>query len=661
MRVYYIEDVVCLYGQGVVWIQPVVVQAVVFFGPKYNKYNPERSINTTDLNNNARTKNKMVEHYKSVLVRFMSFRNDEEYDKNYEFTQEELGAATPIDVKRYMCHRAYGMTDPGAADFPIHARSSSLAFWKKAISHFMPNKLMAWNALAGVGNPTKSIEVNELIKAIKKMEVRKQGKTSTARRAITHFEFLRMLSFLKADGQDDMRRYGLPGLFVLQYNLIARIDDTCQFLISNLTESDDFDFVLRSKLNWSKNVNEERDAPNQILLGAMDHHYCALLALAVHLEIFLGAAGHAGLTPYVFGFSEDITVPIGGKKTTDKVQTILKDEIFQHEEFHDGVGGLLGSHSNRKLASTQAWKNGCSKDEKDLRGRWKRGQRVSDVYDDIDLPFPDAKVAGRLCIGGPCKYALKEGTGVTDNFLVLHVVPMIRTRFSLGVALVLGKALLWLLFSDAGRDYLPPAYRVRVLAAYNTISQLAPGENPVLKIPIVVSGHDGELYLDELGQDFDLDGAGGGGGGGGVPVAAPHRRRAVNEREQLLALQSQMSRLNRNLDRMRAMQVQETVERRREFQTMNSNLRCVALQPIARRARANNQQAAGGAAAEPNEAAFASTLSPSPRNLFILWDEFENGIGGRKAACLFTCQERGAVKHKYHHRKVIWDCIASLV
>ena len=132
---------------------------------------------------------------------------------------------------------------------------------------------------------------------------------------------------------------------------------------------------------------------------------------------------------------------------------------------------------------------------------------MSDVYDDIDLPYPDAKVAGRLCIGGPCKYALKEGTGITDNFLVQHVVPMIRTRFSQGVALVLGKALLWLLFSDAGRDYLPPAYCKHVEGVYNTISQLPPGESPVLKIPIVLSGHDGELYLDELGQDFGLDGA----------------------------------------------------------------------------------------------------------------------------------------------------------
>jgi hypothetical protein len=45
----------------------------------------------------------------------------------------------------------------------------------------MPNKLMAWNALAQVlGNPTRLIEVNELIKTVKMKKVQKQGKTSTA-------------------------------------------------------------------------------------------------------------------------------------------------------------------------------------------------------------------------------------------------------------------------------------------------------------------------------------------------------------------------------------------------------------------------------------------------------------------------------------------------
>jgi hypothetical protein len=54
---------------------------------------------------------------------------------------------------------------------------------------------------------------------------------------------------------------GIPSLLMFQYNLIVRIDDTTQFQMENLTSNQDFDFTLRSKLNWSKNVHEEeRDA-----------------------------------------------------------------------------------------------------------------------------------------------------------------------------------------------------------------------------------------------------------------------------------------------------------------------------------------------------------------------------------------------------------------
>ena len=54
----------------------------------------------------------------------------------------------------------------------------------------MPNWLMPWNAVSGQGNPTRSIEVNTLIKKVKKKEVRKEGVSSKARRAVTHVEAL---------------------------------------------------------------------------------------------------------------------------------------------------------------------------------------------------------------------------------------------------------------------------------------------------------------------------------------------------------------------------------------------------------------------------------------------------------------------------------------
>jgi hypothetical protein len=55
------------------------------------------------------------------------------------------------------------------------------------------------------------------------------------------------------------------------------------------------------------------------------------------------------------------------------------------------------------------------------------------------------------------------------------------------------------------------------------------------------------------------------------------------------------------------------------------------------------------------------TLSRNPRTLYIVWQEFEFGIGGRKAAREFTAAERGKVKYAYHRRKVVWDKIAEKI
>jgi hypothetical protein len=47
--------------------------------------------------------------------------------------------------------------------------------------------------------------------------------------------------------------------------------------------------------------------------------------------------------------------------------------------------------------------------------------------------------------------------------------------------------------------------------------------------------------------------------------------------------------------------------------------------------------------------------------LYILWQEWMEGIGGRKAARLFTPEERGRAKHKYTRRRVFWNTVDRLV
>jgi hypothetical protein len=103
----------------------------------------------------------------------------------------------------------------------------------------------------------------------------------------------------------------------------------------------------------------------------MDPLYCVIISLALLVETFIGDNPMAALTPYVLGFSDDIEVPSGGGKAKDTVQDIFGKEVFKREEFTDSKGPL-GSHSIQKYASTHVRRSGINKDEKDIRGRWKR-------------------------------------------------------------------------------------------------------------------------------------------------------------------------------------------------------------------------------------------------------------------------------------------------
>jgi hypothetical protein len=78
--------------------------------------------------------------------------NNRQYAKDHAFSTDELAALTPEHVYHWTCTKAFGVPDPTAEDNPIHGRASSLSYYKKAISYFMPNKLMPWNAITKEGS-----------------------------------------------------------------------------------------------------------------------------------------------------------------------------------------------------------------------------------------------------------------------------------------------------------------------------------------------------------------------------------------------------------------------------------------------------------------------------------------------------------------------------
>ncbi len=108
--------------------------------------------------------------------------------------------------------------------------------------------------------------------------------------------------------------------------------------------------------------------------------------------------------------------------------------MFKGEQFkcaveeEEAASMLLGSHSVQKYAAAYAQRCGVTKDEKDIRGRWKGQGWVLDVCDDVELPYPDAKVVEKLCGGGPCFYLYNPTLDVAmmNSFVLNHVVPNIK-------------------------------------------------------------------------------------------------------------------------------------------------------------------------------------------------------------------------------------------
>ena len=293
--------------------------------------------------------------------------------------------------------------------------------------------------------------------------------------------------------------------------VIGRIDDTTQVLVDHLRVHDSFPNYLKTKLNWSKNVGDERDEPWQIVMGSMDTMYCVLVSMAVCLEMNMRANASAGNSPYVFLFSDDVAVPSGGLNVKSIAQIVFGQKVFKMEQFRNAAdsGSLLGSHSIRKYAATHARKCGCNKDEKDIRGRWKSKGRVSDVYDDVE----------KLCIGGACFYLFPNkdvnvNGGVVDatignniemlkTSVLTHVVPNINHRVPESCALVLGKVFLWFIYCDdaVSENFLPEEFKRRIklelkelLAASGGVDVEIENLNPICRVPVKVSGDQGSDF-----------------------------------------------------------------------------------------------------------------------------------------------------------------------
>ena len=589
-----------------------------------------------------------------ALMNFIRAENDNDngnYAAEHEFSQEELLTVRPEHVCRFFAMKAFGTATPGPDDRPNLCRSSTIAFSKKAISYFMPNRLPTWNVDTQAGNPTKSVSVNNLIKRIKRHEVRNEGVGSSAVRPLEPAEFVSLIKHVMAMADPGLR-FGLSAYYKFQCHMITRVDDAAQLMLENLKPHPAFPFALLCKVNWSKNVLEERDASDQILLASSNHHYCILLALALYLEWrFQNNAAHGD--DRVFPLSNSIA------SSKAKASTMFKKTV-EKATFERVGDNNLGTHSLRKFPATMARRKGCTRDDVDHRGRWRSDKRVVDRYIHCELPYPDAKVAAALCGDGAIKYEYKEGTAVNDEWIVVHVTPNIKDRMGHPIAVVLGKSLLWAVMSndETFGNFLPAAAVARIRSSYETLA--GNNENPIQKIYLTVSGSEGAVFINEVGEQ----------------AAAAARRDGVvpgnHEGTELLGLYSQVEGLKRQLDDTRRDIENLRALTEARFDRIGRQVRRVALQPVARvvgnLSTRRRRTGSGDSEEEVNEdeegpggGGQPATLVKTPRTLDELWMEYNFGLGGRKPARLFTRHERGKCKYTYCRRRVVWQKVAELI
>ena len=305
----------------------------------------------------ARRAQTLSEQYFPPLREFMSWRNRRDYPRRgYTFTREQLEPITADEYYRWNKFKIYD--DPDADETilpPVNYRVNTVMGWKKAVSSFMVNSHMEWNEVAQIGNPTRSQQMAKLLKNMRRFQTQRRGRENQATRGLTDGEFTRLIETYWTHPNREL------GLFAaahhtVQFQMIGRNDDICKLRMQELTAYNAFpQYGICARLVWSKNVREERDAPTQIILPAMNTLYDAHSNLGLWLEYEYELHG-TEMNDFLFGYM-GLDCPI---RIKDQISRLMNRTV-NHHDFITEETGKLGTHSIRKCAATYARSNGCSK------------------------------------------------------------------------------------------------------------------------------------------------------------------------------------------------------------------------------------------------------------------------------------------------------------
>ena len=221
---------------------------------------------------------------------------------------------------------------------------------------------------------------------------------------------------------------------------------------------------------------------------------------------------------------------------------------------------------------------------------------------------------------------------------------------------------------------------------------LATGVNPVRKVPLIISGNDGTLIISEFVDYNGGDEEGGSNSEENNVDRDDGNRGAVLSRrsisggmmsndqsvsDSLTIMTSALNSMRRQNDDMKNQLLVLKETNAAMMMQMNASIRRLSMLPVSRvityntntnsqiirdENEANVVDAADNATRGRRGAiAYESTLCKCPKSLFVLWQEYEFGVGGRKPAKNFNAQERGRVKFNYCLRKHFWDLMNSMI
>ena len=168
-------------------------------------------------------------------------------------------------------------------------------------------------------------------------------------------------------------------------------------------------------------------------------------------------------------------------------------------------------------------------------------------------------------------------TMMTKTFILTNVTPQMRKRLSESCCYILGKALLWYIFYP--NNTVPQEFGDRIKFELKEVYHASGVNvddadfNPVTKVPVIISGDEGAVFIEVVDEVSRAEFGRIGGGGGGSAVGA-------GICEQLLALQSGMSQIHRDIHNIKMNQGVDKSMLLKQLGILNGNVKRIGNQPV---------------------------------------------------------------------------------